>query len=163
MRRVSGWCNADSELTQLFQIFRRQHGIEGAWQRLRIVTAEMQAPKLTAEHQWWLGDIAEGIVWVEEASREAWVPQFIDWHIHEGISFRKGCYTGQEIVARLQYLGKSKKNLVAVSTVADANIAIMTALQDSQGKTLGDIAAWCGRLGLAVMNSDWPESGIKAG
>ncbi len=122
-----------------------------------------QAPELTAEQQWWLGDIAEGIVWVEEASREAWVPQFIDWHIHEGISFRKGCYTGQEIVARLQYLGKSKKNLVAVSTVADANIAIMTALQDSQGKTLGDIAAWCGRLGLAVMNSDWPESGIKAG
>lgn len=122
-----------------------------------------QAAMLTEEYRWWLADIAEGIVWVEEASREAWVPQFIDWHIHGGISFRKGCYTGQEIVARLQYLGKSKKNLVSVSSSEEADIRIMTPLLDDKGKTLGDIAAWHGCIGLAVMNSDWPEQCIKAG
>ena len=134
------------------------------WQPAAKASEQLQqAAALTDEYRWWQADLAEGIVWVEEASREAWVPQFIDWHIHDGISFRKGCYTGQEIVARLQYLGKSKKNLVAVTATTDSEIALMTPLQDSQGKTLGDIAAWYGRIGLAVMNSDWPEDGIKAG
>ncbi len=150
--------NADNSLALLWPDGRVEY-----WQPAEKANAQLQqAQAIAAEQQWWLADLAEGIVWVEEASREAWVPQFIDWHIHEGISFRKGCYTGQEIVARLQYLGKSKKNLVAVSTAQDETISIMTPLQDN-GKTLGDIAAWCGRLGLAVMNSDWPEQGIKAG
>lgn len=151
--------SADNSLTLYWPDGRIEY-----WQPAAKASEQLQqAATLTDEYHWWLADLAEGIVWVEEASREAWVPQFIDWHVHGGISFRKGCYTGQEIVARLQYLGKSKKNLISVSSAEEADIRIMTPLQDSNGKTLGDIASWYGSSGLAVMNSDWPEQGVKAG
>lgn len=60
---------------------------------------------------WRIADIRDGIYYVEGAQVEQWVPQHINWHLIDGISFSKGCYTGQEIIARLQYLGKAKKAL----------------------------------------------------
>lgn len=60
---------------------------------------------------WRLADIDDGIYYVEGTHIEQWIPQHINWHLVNGISFSKGCYTGQEIIARLQYLGKAKKAL----------------------------------------------------
>lgn len=66
---------------------------------------------LSPSINWRLADINEGIYYVEGAQIEQWIPQHISWHSVNGISFNKGCYTGQEIIARLQYLGKAKKAL----------------------------------------------------
>lgn len=103
---------------------------------------------------WLLADIELGLAWVTAASREEWVPQHIEWQIQGGVSFKKGCYTGQEIVARLQYLGKSKKQLVRVQSAGPLELAPLTVLTDSAGKTIGEIANWHQNRGLAVVNGD---------
>jgi folate-binding protein YgfZ len=44
-------------------------------------------------------------------TRELFIPQMLNLQAVGGVSFKKGCYTGQEIVARMQYLGKLKRRL----------------------------------------------------
>lgn len=68
---------------------------------------------------------------------ETTLPQWLNMQQTGGISFTKGCYTGQEIVARMQYKGKSKKQLALFewSESLDTTQEIM----DDQGKTLGQI------------------------
>lgn len=56
----------------------------------------------------WL-EIQAGIPDVELATQEQFVPQMLNLDILNGISFKKGCYTGQEIVARTHYLGSVKR------------------------------------------------------
>ncbi|NJN46173.1 MAG: folate-binding protein YgfZ [Candidatus Competibacteraceae bacterium] len=55
---------------------------------------------------WRLLDILAGVPNVYDATAEAFVPQMANLQLLHGISFQKGCYTGQEIVARTHYLGK---------------------------------------------------------
>ncbi|AXO87367.1 folate-binding protein [Pseudomonas parafulva] len=58
---------------------------------------------------WLLGQIRAGIGQVMGQTRELFIPQMINLQAVDGVSFKKGCYTGQEIVARMQYLGKLKR------------------------------------------------------
>jgi len=68
----------------------------------------------------WL-DIQAGIPLISEATKEAFVPQMTNFDKIGGVSFHKGCYPGQEIVARTQYLGKVKRHLYRIH--ADGVIA----------------------------------------
>ena len=61
--------------------------------------------------QWQLLDIRAGIPTVYQATSDAFVPQMVNLQLIEGVSFTKGCYTGQEVVARMQYLGKLKRRM----------------------------------------------------
>ncbi|UVJ43104.1 folate-binding protein [Pseudomonas sp. LS1212] len=58
---------------------------------------------------WLLGQIRAGIGQVMAQTREMFIPQMLNLQAVGGVSFKKGCYTGQEIVARMQYLGKLKR------------------------------------------------------
>ncbi|WP_172597682.1 YgfZ/GcvT domain-containing protein [Sulfuriflexus mobilis] len=60
---------------------------------------------------WQLLDIEAGLPSVYLKNVEAFVPQMINLHAINGISFKKGCYPGQEIVARMHYLGKLKRRM----------------------------------------------------
>jgi len=62
-------------------------------------------------NDWLLGQIRAGIGQVFGQTREEFIPQMINLQAVGGVSFKKGCYTGQEIVARMQYLGKLKRRL----------------------------------------------------
>lgn len=64
---------------------------------------------------WLLAQIRAGIGQVFERTRESFVPQMINLQAVGGVSFKKGCYTGQEIVARMQYLGRLKRHLYRLS------------------------------------------------
>ncbi|SMF41728.1 CAF17-like 4Fe-4S cluster assembly/insertion protein YgfZ [Pseudogulbenkiania subflava] len=70
---------------------------------------------------WSLLDIAAGVPWVTGPTQEQFVPQMINMDVLGGISFKKGCYPGQEIVARTQYLGKVKRRLFRVELPVAAN------------------------------------------
>lgn len=58
----------------------------------------------------WL-DISSGIPRVTSDTSEAFIPQMANLDLVDGISFKKGCYPGQEIVARMKYLGKLKQRM----------------------------------------------------
>lgn len=58
---------------------------------------------------WILQDIRAGLAEVCQASMEEFIPQALNYQAVDAVSFNKGCYTGQEIVARTQYRGKAKR------------------------------------------------------
>jgi folate-binding protein YgfZ len=82
----------------------------------REVLQQIQA-KLAEQplNTWLLAQIRAGIGQVQGATRELFIPQMINLQAVGGVSFKKGCYTGQEIVARMQYLGKLKRRLQRLS------------------------------------------------
>ncbi len=70
----------------------------------------------TGDHrEWRLLDILGGEPNVFSATSEQFVPQMLNLHWLDGISFNKGCYPGQEIVARTHYLGQLKRRLYLAS------------------------------------------------
>ena len=60
---------------------------------------------------WHLADIKSGLPAVYPATAEEFVLQMANLNALNGVSFKKGCYPGQEIVARMQYLGKLKRRM----------------------------------------------------
>jgi folate-binding protein YgfZ len=61
---------------------------------------------------WRLAEIHAGVPQVTPATQEQFVPQMVNFELLGGVNFKKGCYPGQEIVARSQYLGKLKRRMV---------------------------------------------------
>ena len=61
---------------------------------------------------WTAAAVREGIAEITLATQDEWIPQMLNWDLIGGVSFKKGCYTGQEIVARTHYLGKVKRRLL---------------------------------------------------
>ena len=74
-----------------------------------IVSQPTEEPR--AEHAWRLADIRAGLPQVYAATREMFVAQMLNLDLIDGISFTKGCFTGQEIIARTQHLGRIKRRL----------------------------------------------------
>lgn len=70
---------------------------------------------------WQLTDIRAGIPWIGAAAQEEYVLQMANLDLIGGVSFTKGCYPGQEIVARTRYLGKVKRRMYRAS-VACASV-----------------------------------------
>ena len=70
----------------------------------------------------WL-DIRAGLASVSAGTVEAFIPQMLNYEQIGGVSFTKGCYTGQEIVARTQYRGQVKRHLLRAEVAAPAPAA----------------------------------------
>lgn len=66
-------------------------------------------------------DISAGLAWLDEESSEVYIPQMLNLDKLGGISFDKGCYTGQEVIARTHYLGKAKRGLFIAECAAHIN------------------------------------------
>jgi len=67
----------------------------------------------------WLG-IRAGVPLIDSATQDLFIAQTTNWDVLGGISFQKGCYPGQEIVARMQYLGRLKERLQLFHVEADS-------------------------------------------
>lgn len=85
------------------------YGPEAEMARLWTGLAEVAKP--VGHDAWALLDIHAAIPTVYEGTVEAFVPQMANMQLVEGVSFKKGCYPGQEIVARMQYLGNLKRRM----------------------------------------------------
>ncbi|GGC15619.1 folate-binding protein [Pseudoduganella buxea] len=80
---------------------------------------------VTGNQAWRLSDIHAGVPVITAATQEQFVPQMVNLELLGGVSFKKGCYPGQEIVARSQYLGKLKRRTALVS-IADPAVTAGT-------------------------------------
>lgn len=65
---------------------------------------------------WHLYEIEHGYPWISLATRETAVAQMLNQHRLGGVHFKKGCYPGQEVIARAQYRGKVKRGLVVIQS-----------------------------------------------
>ncbi|GAA6132007.1 YgfZ/GcvT domain-containing protein [Halopseudomonas sabulinigri] len=89
---------------------------------------------------WLLRQIQAGIGQVTGPTLELFIPQMLNLQQLGGVSFKKGCYTGQEIVARMQYLGKLKRRMYRLLLAGDAAPEPGTPIVDrDSGKSVGEV------------------------
>jgi len=91
-----------------------------AWRAISGLTFNRTDPR--AEAQWLASDIAAGLPHVFAVTSEQFTPQMLNVDLVGGVSFTKGCYTGQEIVARTHHLGRVKRRTMRF-VVADDGAA----------------------------------------
>ncbi|WP_353982157.1 folate-binding protein [Salinicola endophyticus] len=107
--------------------------------------AETQWAALTAElalngtDLWLRADIAAGLAWLTQAHSDSYLPQMINWEALGGISFRKGCYTGQEVVARAHFRGQVKRRLGVARLAGDTPPVLGSEIRDAQEKRVGEV------------------------
>jgi folate-binding protein YgfZ len=96
-----------------FEIYGELEKLKIFWTTLASETA------LTGTESWRLLDILAGIPTIYPETSEAFVPQMTNLQLLGGVSFRKGCYPGQEVVARTQHLGKLKRRMYRARVACD--------------------------------------------
>jgi folate-binding protein YgfZ len=92
-------------ITTRFEVIGSATQLKEIWQ-----TAEGQATPASTSF-WSLHEIRAGIPTLYPETSESFVPQMTNMQLINGVSFIKGCYIGQEVVARMQYLGKLKRRM----------------------------------------------------
>lgn len=83
------------------------------WLWLPSQTAENLAPLANAQatQNWQAADILAGLPWVQAETQDIFIPQTLNLDLINGVSFTKGCYPGQEVVARAHYRGTVKRRM----------------------------------------------------
>ena len=94
---------------------------------------------ITDCHYWHWLNIRDGLGEVREQTIEEFIPQMLNMQLLDGISFTKGCYTGQEIVARMQYRGTLKKGMYRIAGSGVAPLPNTAIFQDNQEQAAGHI------------------------
>ena len=89
----------------------------GAPRRFLILGPEA-LPRELPRAEWRRLEIEAGIAWLAEGSRESFIPQMLDLDRLGALSFDKGCFPGQEVIARTRYLGRLKRRLYRVRAAA---------------------------------------------
>lgn len=121
----NGALNTQSNLYQYPEIANSQLLI-GTPEQSRLFASnclENQSVTLVDTNAWADLEIRAGIPWLYLETTEGFVPQMLNLDKLNAISFDKGCYTGQEIVARTHYLGKNKRTLYQASSGVQSPIA----------------------------------------
>lgn len=116
---VSTWSKTDLDGSALVQLY----PADGAPRQLWVAPAGEPAPAgphLPLE-AWQWGEVRSGVATVSAPVVEAFVPQMINYESVGGVNFKKGCYPGQEVVARSQFRGTLKRRAFVVH--ADAPMA----------------------------------------
>jgi len=91
-----------------YEVYGELEPMKKLWQNLDVNAAPIGAGA------WETLDILAGIPTIYPQTTEAFVPQMANMQIINGVNFQKGCYTGQEVVARMQYLGKLKRRMFRI-------------------------------------------------
>ena len=102
----------------------------------------------------WL-EVQSGIAMVSQPIFEAFVPQMLNYESVGGVSFKKGCYPGQEIVARTHYLGQAKRGL---ARVAGDGLQMGTEIRAGE-RVLGTIVSCVDGEALAILSAERPADG----
>lgn len=106
-----------------------------------------------SSNSWHWLDIQAGIPGIWPETMEEFVPQTVNLELIRGVNFKKGCYTGQEIVARMHYLGKAKRRMFRLHAAADVPVpAPGSDIFDPQGDSQS--------VGKVVLARPAPEQGI---
>jgi tRNA-modifying protein YgfZ len=97
-----------------------------------IIHAALARHAATADGEMWRWfGIAAGVPKITAATSDLFVAQAANWDLLGGVDFRKGCYPGQEIIARMQYLGRLKERLFAFRCDAE-DVAAAVRLYSAQ-------------------------------
>ena len=129
----------------------RLPSVDGHSRYLWAGAGEPELPPLQAESWRWL-EVRSGIPRVVAATSDQFVPQMLNLELLGGVNFKKGCYPGQEIVARSQYRGTLKRRTYLVSSDA----ALQPGMEVFHSADPGQPA------GMVVLSASLPDGGHAA-
>jgi tRNA-modifying protein YgfZ len=117
-----------------------------------------------AGHHWRLADIRAGLPQIYAATREMFVAQMLNLDRLDGISFTKGCFTGQEIIARTQHLGRIKRRMFRLRLPAGTwALGQVLHLSDGRSGRLTDFVPVATEFeALAVLNIETGAAAAEA-
>lgn len=124
-----------------------------------------QQVPLVSNWHWQRLQIDRGLAEIATATQDMFLPQMLNLQLDGGVSFKKGCYTGQEVIARMEYRGKLKKQLFRAHLPQTATVpppGAKVLLRDSR-QSVGEIVNSApfaeGSVLLAVLNTETATSG----
>lgn len=125
-----------------------------------LLVNQVASPDPEAEHAWRITDLCQGIPWLPPGQVGRHLPQSLGFEHNGGLSYRKGCFPGQEVIARVHYLGKVKYQLLGFilddGLEIDSESRLLTADRAGQGEILEHFQIEDQTIGLAVCPSSWP-------
>ena len=92
--------------------------------------------KFNDNSAWDFFDIKAGLPWITSATQEQFLPQMLNLDALKGLSYQKGCYPGQEVIARLHYRGEVKKRLQLITSLSELTVGSEI---NSKGNKVGSI------------------------
>ncbi len=117
------------------------------------------------EADWQLAEIDAGLGHIEPATVAMFIPQMLNYQATGHVSFAKGCYTGQEVVARMHYRGKLKRPMHLADIEADPPAAGTPVFQHGSQQSVGNIvnsaATADGCRALAVCTTQAAQAGAR--
>jgi hypothetical protein len=132
----------------------------GAGRRLWVLPlAACGDPDPGVDAAWREADLRHGLPRLSRAQSEAWTPQMLSLQRLRAFSVKKGCYPGQEIVARTHFLGQSKRGLELVAGEGLGDGAPVAAVDGTAQGTIASVSI-DGRLALAVLNAQSADASL---
>ena len=118
--------------------------------RLLLIVRE-PLPVNDAADEWALADIRAGRPRITQATQDQFVPQMVNLELLSAVDFAKGCYPGQEIVARTQYRGELKRRMYRVRSEGSLRPGQELFSDDHPGQPCGTVVNAAGGEALAVL------------
>lgn len=113
-------------------------GVQELWLSKDLIQAILNSSPIADSSAWLAYTTANGIAEVTSESTEMFIPQEINLQLLNGVSFNKGCYTGQEIIARMHYKATLKKHMYRAQHTAPAP-AVGSQVINGEGKSVGQV------------------------
>lgn len=108
---------------------------DSAWAALSAERA------ITTANGWKLADIEAGEGQIYPGAEDLFLPQVLNYDVTGGVNFKKGCYTGQEVVARMHFKGKLKQRMQRIDYSANWPLEAGDVLRDADGKAAGEVVS----------------------
>jgi len=106
---------------------------------MRALLGRFKEYRLAGPMVWRWQDVRAGLPQVFATTQEAFVPQMANLDLIGGVSFTKGCYPGQEIVARMHYLGNLKRRMYRIALSGEQVPSPGAELRGIDGKLAGEL------------------------
>jgi tRNA-modifying protein YgfZ len=95
--------------------------------------------ELGGSDDWLRHEMRAGIGHIFAGGSGLWLPQALNYDVLDGVNFRKGCYLGQEVVARMHFKGKMKQRMQHLRWQGDVTAPPGTVLRDQDGHSSGEL------------------------
>jgi folate-binding protein YgfZ len=139
-------------------------GSEAGPRAVRIWNGSVAPEDPAAVARWQAFDVEHGLPRLPASQAEHWTPQQLSMERLGAFSVKKGCYPGQEIVARTHFLGQAKRGLALLEGAAQMPVAAdVNAETGALGKVIASVADGGRHLALAVLPLDHPTAHLQVG